>query len=187
MLPKVDVLKIGYFRWIKKYKICRASCTITLVQEGKIKLVVDTGNEADKIKILAGLKKNKLTAGMITHVVNTHCHADHIGCNYLFKRAEIISAEEMHKKDRFRLYEGDLDLSNNIKIMATPGHTESDCTVLVKTNKAVIAIAGDIFWRSQYDKPAFFSNRAELNKSRRWILELSDYIIPGHDKMFKVC
>ena len=186
MLPIVKIIKPGYFRWVRKLTICRASCTVSLVLDGKIKMLVDTGNDSDKAKIISGLKKNKLTPGMITHVVNTHSHADHIGCNYLFNRAEIISGEEIHKKDRFRLYEGDLDLSSYIKIIATPGHTEADCTVLVKIEKGIVAIVGDLFWRSQNDKPAFFSDSIQLNKSRKQVLALADFIVPGHDKMFEI-
>jgi len=186
MLPTVTTIKPGYFRWVRKYTICNASCTISLVREGKIKMMVDTGNECDKNKIIKGLAKHKLTPGQITHVVNTHYHPDHTGCNYLFNKAEIITSGESHKKDRYKLYEGDFDVTRHIKIAHTPGHTEDDCSVLVKTEQGIVAIVGDLFWRGQDDKPAFIDDKRQLHKSRNHILDISDYVVPGHDKQFKV-
>lgn len=156
-------------------------------------MIVDTANAIDKVAIIRALKKEKLTPGQITHVVNTHGHGDHIGCNFLFNRAKLISLGEIQEKDRYSLYDGDLDLTKYIKIIDTSGHTDADCTVLVKNDSGVTAIVGDLFWQAQNDNPYFFNNeitgpvsKVDLNKSRKHILQLANYIVPGHGKMFKV-
>jgi glyoxylase-like metal-dependent hydrolase (beta-lactamase superfamily II) len=69
---------------------------------------------------------------------------------------------------------------------------------LVKTSKGDIVIAGDLFWwrtneeqKTDYNilverEDPYVKNKAELEESRKKILEIADYIIPGHGKMFKV-
>ena len=149
-------------------------------------MIVDTGNFVDAPQILKALKKEKITPGHITHVVNTHLHPDHVGCNYLFRKAKFIDAEEIYQKDKFQLYKGELKIDSSISILATSGHTNHDCSVLVKTNEGLVAIVGDLFWVSQDEKLAFVANKNQYQKSRKKILKISNYIIPGHNNMFKV-
>jgi len=61
-----------------------------------------------------------------------------------------------------------------------------------------VAIVSDVFWWSdeeeqKTDKESlmnhedpYVKNKEELMKSRKKVLEIADYIIPGHGKMFKV-
>ena len=58
----------------------------------------------------------------------------------------------------------------------------------VKTEMGVITIAGDLFWFSQRENinKGFAEDRTKFKKNREKIIKLSDYIIPGHSKMFKV-
>ena len=59
-------------------------------------------------------------------------------------------------------------------------------------------MAGDVFWwwdneEQKTDKESlmarkdpYVKNKEQLNESRKKVLEIADYIIPGHGKMFKV-
>jgi len=70
--------------------------------------------------------------------------------------------------------------------------------LLVETEKGKILINADVFWwmdneeqktdtESLMNKEDIFANNIEeLQKSRKKALEIADYIIPGHGKMFKV-
>jgi len=61
-----------------------------------------------------------------------------------------------------------------------------------------VAIVSDVFWWSdeeeqKTDKESlmnhedpYMKNKEELMESRKKVLEIADYIIPGHGKMFKV-
>ena len=61
-----------------------------------------------------------------------------------------------------------------------------------------IVIAGDLFWWRDnekqrtdyhslvYKKDPYAKNQTELIASRKKVLKLADYIIPGHGRMFKV-
>lgn len=67
--------------------------------------------------------------------------------------------------------------------------------MIVKTEEGVYAVAGDVFWwlnnekqEINIDKPdndPEHMNIQKLIKSRKKLLEIADYIIPGHGKMFK--
>lgn len=70
-------------------------------------------------------------------------------------------------------------------------------SLLVKTPKGIIAIAGDAIWWLDGEEKLFDihqkdhsqakgMNMEKLIESRKKILQKADYIIPGHGKMFKV-
>jgi len=71
--------------------------------------------------------------------------------------------------------------------MKTPGHSYDGITLFIKTKEGIIAICGDIFWEknSPKDDP-YAQDKEKLKESRKKILELADWIIPGHGKMWKV-
>jgi glyoxylase-like metal-dependent hydrolase (beta-lactamase superfamily II) len=78
-------------------------------------------------------------------------------------------------------------LTDDIKIISTPGHSKDSLTLLVKTEAGTIAIVGDVFW--QQDKPEvdpYATDNEQLQKSRQQVLALADYIVPGHGAMYKV-
>ena len=87
----------------------------------------------------------------------------------------------------------------DIEIIHTPGHDMFHCTFLVKTEKyGKVAIAADVFWWADGEeqktdkesllnrKDPYAKNEEQLLESRKKVLEVADYIIPGHGKMFKV-
>ncbi|MFH2136089.1 MAG: MBL fold metallo-hydrolase [Patescibacteria group bacterium] len=185
-MAEVKVLLVGYFKWVKK-NVCRASSTVTLILDGKEKIIVDTGNLIDEKKILAALRKNKIKPRDITTVVNTHRHSDHIGCNFLFKKAKLVSSEEIQDDDKFTLITPqDFFLTTNVKIIQTPGHTSSDCSIFIKTKNGNVAVVGDLFWKGLKDKLAFVEDKKMHQVSRGKILKMADWIVPGHGNIFKV-
>ena len=82
-------------------------------------------------------------------------------------------------------------IDDRIEVIPTPGHTARDVSVIVKTKQGVVAIVGDLFecaedlenenlWRSSSEMP-------EMQKTNRErILDLADFIVPGHGEMFRV-
>lgn len=185
-MVKVKVLVVGYFKWVCK-NVCHASSTVTLIQDGKEKIIVDTGNLSDKKKILKALTKLEVKPKDITTVVNTHIHPDHIGCNFLFENARLINSESIQEDDKFILIpQRDFFLTPNVKVVQTPGHTRLDCSVLVNTAKGIIAIVGDLFWKGLKDKLVFIENKKILQASQKKILKIADWIIPGHGNIFKI-
>ena len=83
-----------------------------------------------------------------------------------------------------------VELAKDVSILFTPGHTEDMISVLVNTLKGKVAITGDAIdseKMSQMDiQPALCWDLEEFNKSRKKILNIADYIVPGHGDIFKV-
>jgi glyoxylase-like metal-dependent hydrolase (beta-lactamase superfamily II) len=77
--------------------------------------------------------------------------------------------------------------TEDIKIIKTPGHDYSCITLLVKTDKGTIAICGDVFWKENFpETDPYASDKEKLKESRKKVLKIADYIVPGHADMYKV-
>ena len=191
-LAQVKILLKGYFQWLdlagKKFK---ASSTVTLIQDGKVNIIVDTGHHAVEKKLVAALKREGLKPDDIHYVIVTHHHPDHVANNHLFKKAIITDVLSSYKGDQFKVNldlftKGKNVISPNVYIISTPGHELDECTVIAKTEKGSVAIVGDVFWASQKEKNIMVKDQKELAKSQAAVIKLADYIIPGHAGMFKV-
>jgi N-acyl homoserine lactone hydrolase len=96
----------------------------------------------------------------ITHVVNTHLHADHCGGNFLFPHAEIIVQREhyeealehpeipdalFHRPElHYRLLDGDEQLFEGVRVIVAPGHARGLQALLVSLpHSGNVLIAGD--------------------------------------------
>jgi glyoxylase-like metal-dependent hydrolase (beta-lactamase superfamily II) len=191
--PEVKVIQAGYSKWIASTQQ-RADGTITLVK-GLTNAIVDTGGPWDKQAILSALRREGIRPGNINYVICTHGHSDHTGNNNLFPNATLVFSYDVCKGDLYTLHDfahgQPYKVDDNIEVIPTPGHTTQDISVIVKTKQGVIAIVGDLFecmedleneslWRS-------FSEMPELQKTNRErVLNLADFIVPGHGEMFRV-
>ena len=104
--------------------------------------LVDTGAGDNKDYLFSKLRENGVEPENIELIINTHCHFDHIGGNYLFPNAKIA----VHKADAISMknedslgtsmsafsHEGnskvDIELEDgdeisNFTVIHTPGHT----------------------------------------------------------------
>jgi glyoxylase-like metal-dependent hydrolase (beta-lactamase superfamily II) len=186
-MAKVTILSTGIFRWLGKNH-CQARCTTTLIQTDGLNIVVDPGNVSDAPQLKKALTKHSLSPRDIHFVVNSHNHPDHAGANFLFSRATIVDGETLNQADEFVFYntKAPLLLTSGVSVITTPGHTATDCSVLIKTKKGTVAVVGDLFWQGQKDKIIWMEYPRKLKVSQTKILKLADYIIPGHGRMFKV-
>ena len=176
--------------------------TSTLIKTNK-KIVVDPGSFVNEDKIIKALKKEGLTPKDINIVMLTHLHIDHTTNLHLFKNAKVILKfvgkdypGQIHtiKKgllQRFELEDGK-EIAKDVEIILTPGHTLDMVSVVVGTPDGKVVITGDAIRLPEFadlkNKELSFitANMKEYNKSRKKILEIADYIIPGHGKIFKV-
>ena len=80
-----------------------------------------------------------------------------------------------------------------VVVLPTPGHTLDSVSVRVITVAGVVVIAGDTFEKEEdlEDESVWLEagseDEAAQRKSRDLILQMADYIVPGHGPMFKVC
>ncbi|MCL1917049.1 MAG: N-acyl homoserine lactonase family protein [Peptococcaceae bacterium] len=117
----------------------------------------------------AALKDANITPEEIDTVVYTHLHNDHAAFSYLFKNARIIAQKKewatllnplpsmLERRDydleaipelkttNMILIDGDMDLTEGVRLIATPGHTAGSMSVAVNTSKGVVAFVADHF------------------------------------------
>ena len=189
-MHEVKVLIEGYAIWLEAHKQ-RACGTITLVKGQKNTCMVDTGNVGDEDKIKKALSKEGFKPEDVNYVVNTHGDIDHVGNNCLFKKAIFISGQDIYEGDVASFFVDKYEIEPGVEVINTPGHSIEDVSVVVRTKKGTVVVAGDIFEdeNDAYDHQAWkvFSKYPKKQvESRQKILSLADYIVPGHGKMFKV-
>jgi len=161
-MAEFKILIEGYAR--KEGDIEVASCTTTLIKENNFNIIVDPG-----------MNRNLLLKSLICDDSNT----------YTFD-------------GKIKEHEGKIP-KTNIEIIKTPGHDQFHCSVIMTTKDVgKVVIAGDVFWWGEDEKQKidkenimnhkdpYVKNEKQLNESRMKILEIANYIIPGHGNMFKV-
>ena len=159
--------------------------TITLVREGDIIMVVDPGVLENQKMLIDKLNEEGLSVDDVNVVCITHSHLDHYRNIGMFAVAK--SLEYWGLWDRNTVEDWKEQFTENIRIIKTPGHSYDSITLLVKTNNGIVAICGDVFWKEDFPKDdPYASDKEKLEESRKKILEVADWIIPGHGKMFKV-
>lgn len=194
-MAEVKVLVRGYAKKEKDYEL--ASCTTTFIKDKDLNIIVDPG--MNRKMLLESLEKENLSINDINYVILTHTHIDHCLLAGIFENAEIIDDSSIYSfEGKIKDHEGKVP-NTDIEIIKTPGHDQFHCAVVVDTNNlGKIVIAADVFWWADNEeqktdreslinhKDAYVKDEFQLKESRKKILEIADYIIPGHGKMFKV-
>lgn len=168
--------------------------TVTLIKAKK-NVLVDTGMYGEKEFLLKGLKKERLVPKDINILVLTHAHSDHFFYCSLFENAIVYwggGFKETGKEHPIKMkFDEKLKLCEDVFLLNTPGILQYHASVLVKTDKGTVVVAGDaITFERDLDlkiKHPKTWNLEEYDKSRKKILEIADYIIPGHgDRLIKI-
>jgi len=199
MSAEIKILVAGIHQMIGDEKL-DVACTTTLIKSNK-NIVVDPGSYINKDRVAEGLRECGLSPEDIDAVILTHSHLDHIANVFLFPAAKIfmrfISGNypgqfQLIKEgtvNRFNLIEE--PIADGVKIIDTIGHAIDHISVAVDTKDGKIVIAGDAVagevWADiiKQPNPDFVYSVEKYNESRKKILEMADYIIPGHGDMFK--
>jgi len=190
------ILKIlipGYAREVDDN--CIASSSTVYIEDNGKKIIVDPGT--NRKLLLQKLDENNLKVEDIDYVFLTHYHIDHSLLMGIFVNAKIL--------DDSTIFDNDLEIENSdfipetsIRIFSTPGHDPFHCSLLIDTNEGKYVVAGDVFWWMEEDEnedknyewlinkeDPYVKNESDLINSRKKILEIADFIIPGHGNMFK--
>lgn len=161
--------------------------TVSYVEDGDARVVVDPGMVASPDAILGPLLELGCAAPDITDVVISHHHPDHTRFVGLFPRARL--------HDHWAVYEGDVwtarpaegfAVSPSVRLIETPGHTPQDITTLVATPDGIAALT-HLWWHAdgpEEDPLAWDGGR--LHEGRARVLELASRIVPGHGPPFDV-
>jgi glyoxylase-like metal-dependent hydrolase (beta-lactamase superfamily II) len=187
----VKILIQGYAQKLPDGRWNATSTTTLVRSEGK-NVIIDPGLFPKDIN--TALEKEGLTVENIDTVVNSHSHQDHARNRKLFGKEKVYSPFTEYKK----IPEGLVIPGTQIKVIFTPGHVDKHIAFLVDTAEGKCSIAGDVFWWEDNEEqktdlasllehidPAGKDQKV-LTESRKKLLSLADYVIPGHGKTFRV-
>ncbi|MFA6097654.1 MAG: MBL fold metallo-hydrolase [Candidatus Paceibacterota bacterium] len=176
-------------------KVFKASSTVTLIKSDK-NIIVDTGSFLDEQKIVDALAKENLKSKDIDLVVLTHLHIDHSRNTNIFSNAVLYVKHSHFPGSKWNINDitcetvelDNLEIAQGVKIILSPGHFPYHISVVVKTKDGIVVIAGDaVSTKEALGKIPYPQwNDEEYLKSQKKIMEISDWIIPGHGGMFKV-
>ena len=190
-MVEVKILIEGYAKSMETGYV--ASSTTTLIKSnGKI-IIADPG--CNRTKLLQAMKKENLRSNDVDYIFQTHNHPDHVALAGIFENAKIV--------DELYVYDGDIIAKHggiipetDLKVIRTPGHLEDHCSLIVPTREGIYVVAGDVFAWLENEKQEIDVNKQDIDvehtnmermvASRKKILEIADFVIPGHGKMFKV-
>ncbi|XP_069678183.1 metallo-beta-lactamase domain-containing protein 1 isoform X2 [Periplaneta americana] len=157
MAYEVFVLYDGYSK-TQEFGM-KANCTCTLLK-GKKNVIVDTMTPWDKDKIVEALSHRGLACSDIDYVVCSHGHSDHVGNNNLFLKAKHIVGFEVSFTDHYFIHPFETgDLFEREEDIADPS-----------------------IWK--YIAGSSDPEKQEQNRNK--ILQIADWIVPGHGPMFQV-
>jgi glyoxylase-like metal-dependent hydrolase (beta-lactamase superfamily II) len=193
-MNKVKVLIEGYAIVCDDFE--DVSPSVVLIENEKQKIIIDPGFNREKL--LKALENEGSKTGDITAVVLTHNHMDHFPLVGMFEKAIVLDDSDQYSQNGIIRRQEKGMLGEGIEIIKTPGHDPFHCSIIVDTSDlGKIAISGDIFWWIDGEEPnkdyesliniedPYVKNEEVLKESRKKILEIADWIIPGHGKMFK--
>jgi glyoxylase-like metal-dependent hydrolase (beta-lactamase superfamily II) len=190
-LDSVKVILEGYARKFPDGRWNATSTTTLVRSEGK-NVIIDPGLFPKDIK--TSLEKEHLQISDIDWVVSSHSHQDHARNSKLFEKSKIFNPFLLYKKIPERL----VIPGTKITVVFTPGHVDKHVALLVDTPEGKCAIAGDVFWwedeeEQKTDHQSLIEHidpvakdQAVLQESRKKLLSIADYVIPGHGKTFRV-
>jgi glyoxylase-like metal-dependent hydrolase (beta-lactamase superfamily II) len=160
--------------------------TVSYVEDGDTRVVVDPGMVPDRAVILDPLRALGVEPGSITDVVFSHHHPDHTLHAALFENAQFHDHWAIYQGDRWtdRPAEG-FQVSAGVQLIETPGHTLQDITTLVTTPSGVVACT-HLWWNGDIEGDPRATNLELLEPNRARVKSLADVIVPGHGAPFEI-
>jgi glyoxylase-like metal-dependent hydrolase (beta-lactamase superfamily II) len=177
---RLDVLFTGYAA------MPRVAGTVSLVRDGDRVVVVDPGMVPDRTAITDPLRRLGVDPDDVTDVVLSHHHPDHTVNVALFGEVPVHDFQAVYTRDEWtsRPAEG-VALTPSVRLLATPGHTPQDLTVLVGTADGVAALT-HLWWTGAGPLEDPYAPDAEqLRAQRERVLALADLVVPGHGEPFR--
>ena len=175
---RLDVLFTGYAD-------DRVAGTVSLIRDGDRVIIHDPGMVPSRSAILDPLALSGVSPGDVTDVVLSHHHPDHTVNVALFGEVPVHDYQAVYTGDNWESREADgVNLSPSVRLLATPGHTPQDLTVLVGTRDGIVALT-HLWWTGEGPaEDPYASDRDLLRSQRERVLALADRVLPGHGPSF---
>ncbi|MEM9354263.1 MAG: MBL fold metallo-hydrolase [Planctomycetota bacterium] len=192
--PTVHILAEGYVQPIEGKEFVpgktdsgerKVAGTITLVKAEGAVIVADPGMIDSRGRIEAGLRSQGVSPDAVTHVFVSHHHPDHTVNAGMFPKAKVVDFWGEYENDVWRDHGDRYELASGVYVLQTPGHTKQDASLVVETEEGVVVLTH--LWWDENMQPAvdpLAEAPKELDQHRLKVLEIADWIIPGHGKKF---
>jgi len=195
----IDLLIEGYAKVTDSgWKASGTTCLIR--NDSGVLILTDPG--ANRVLLMQKLDELGVQMSDIEYIFLTHLHLDHSLLMGIFTDSKIVNHEAITNGEN-GVFTPEMIPGTDISIVKTPGHEYAGASLLVPTLEGTVGIVGDVFWFEEgepsfakasdgkefidLDKKDDFAEKMEvLKESRKKVLELCDWIVPGHGKMFQV-
>jgi N-acyl homoserine lactone hydrolase len=198
---------------------------IWLVEGAGKNVLIDTGCSADYLTGLgyqatqistqeAALERVGLSVDDVHLVILTQLHCDHArdagkfkNATFVVQRSELDFAANPHPiqagwfvdlpTDRLQIVDGDSEILDGIRVIHTPGHTPGGQSVLIETEKGVVALCGLCTIRENLYPPegsrqagvraitpGIHTNAMQAYDSLTKLIDLSDEVIALHEAAY---
>jgi glyoxylase-like metal-dependent hydrolase (beta-lactamase superfamily II) len=194
-IVNIGTLSMNRF-WGETERVRTPSATCTLLQAGKIRLLVDPSPTPEQLQA-----KLHETTGLrpadIDVVFLTHFHGDHrFGIELFSGKRWLMAApgidewrtanpEDAPLVDRFETAED--NLPKGIVLRPTPGHTYGHHSLDVESDWGRLVVSGDAVMTRDFQRAEEgFHNSVDFELAAKTIRELKKHfglIIPGHDSL----
>ena len=166
----------------------KVASTISLVQGENIVLIVDPGMAAPGVwdSMLAQLRAKDIKPEDVTHVFISHHHPDHVTHLGLFPNATVVDFWATYKDDVWSDHADNFELAPGIKVVQTPGHTDQDASLFVKTREGIYVFT-HLWWTPGYEpkEDPLAEDKHGIAEYRELVLKEADWIVPGHGPLFR--
>lgn len=176
----VDVLFRGYVGR-------RVASTVSYIEEGRFRAIVDPGMVPSPRSILGPLERRGVRPEQVTDIILSHHHPDHTVHCALFPRAQIHDFWATYVRDRWTSVPAEgRYLAPSVMLLETPGHTPQDLTTLVGTRDGVVALT-HLWWNARGPTPdPLATDELELERHRKRVAAVARQIVPGHGAPFRI-
>ena len=163
----------------------RVAGTVSLVRDGDRVVVVDPGMVPSRAALLDSLAALGVSPADVTDVVLSHHHPDHTVNIALFGEVPVHDMQAVYQRDTWIRRPADgVELSESVRLLATPGHTAQDLTTLVGTPDGMVALT-HLWWTAAGPaEDPYAPDRDVLRAQRERVLAVADRIVPGHGTPF---
>jgi glyoxylase-like metal-dependent hydrolase (beta-lactamase superfamily II) len=178
---RLDVLFTGY-------AADRVAGTVSLIRDAGRVIVVDPGMVPSRAAILEPLEELGVSPGDVTDIVVSHHHPDHTVNIALFGEIPVHHFQAVYHRDSWDSRDTNgadgVRLTAAVRLLATPGHTPQDLSVVVGTPDHVVVLT-HLWWTGQGPlEDPYAPDSDVLRAQRERVLALADVIVPGHGPGF---
>jgi glyoxylase-like metal-dependent hydrolase (beta-lactamase superfamily II) len=194
-MNKVKILVEGYADLDVGDVFTDYSSVVLITNQKNERIIFDPG--CNRKALLESLMKEGLKLEEIDYIYISHKHIDHMMLMGIFPNAKVCTANSIYEYENFRRHTGDI-WDESIKIVKTPGHIEDHSSLIVATEEGNYLLAGDLFWWGSTEQQKtdnyeelinhfdfVAKDKESLVRSRKKVIKMCDFVVPGHGKMFK--